>query len=281
MKRVSRRAPSRRNIAFSRRFAQRWRRSLRLAHRLLAGRTMPHRHSVPHQGTPRVVAFMLLTAAAGCGGRIADDDRHHASTVTPAIAPLLPDGGGSTTPGVAPTSSSLSAGPWSCPTRVPRTEESCSISRIECEYGDRDESECNLVATCRGSGSWTLTPPDQKCLQDRIDDSICDAAGGGSDAPCDTDAVYGVCTTHLGDSVRRCGCYRGEDGFLRLGCSESRLQPGCPWPRPRLGSPCGTNARSCDYGRCMSGAASHVESGHALECDHGVWMEAPAAACAR
>jgi hypothetical protein len=43
--------------------------------------------------------------------------------------------------------------------------------------------------------------------------------------------------------------------------------PGCPAPRPKLGSACAPDGLACDYGACT------ILGNPSMTCDGGVWFE--------
>jgi hypothetical protein len=143
---------------------------------------------------------------------------------------------------------------WSpvCPATLPAMGASCSLSDVYCEYG------CGNVVVC-ADGSWG------------------GAVTFGTPA-CDAGPNPAACPAGLSQIMPGAGCPSVETcSFATGACScdfPSDPRPdasstwscfpetGCPSPRPRVGSACGTSGMRCDYEACGSSQA----------CTGGVWQ---------
>jgi hypothetical protein len=166
------------------------------------------------------------------------------------------------------------AGPL-CPSSVTYATGSCTGALV-CEYGRDPDLRCDTVVTC-SSGVWTQTqaPSGQNCQTASAPE--CPAtfaaltAEAGACAPVDIACIYPEarcsCATHCGNV----GIIGSDGGGVAEWCCLDAPQSSCPSPRPRLGDPCGTQGQICDYGYCSGNVA--------LECDRGVWAQAPPSGC--
>jgi hypothetical protein len=73
----------------------------------------------------------------------------------------------------------------------------------------------------------------------------------------------------------RCACTVQAGGPALLDASAVSIwicqdpsAPGCPTPRPRLGSPCSQDGLTCDYGAC------DIPGGIGETCNGGIWIQA-------
>ncbi len=122
---------------------------------------------------------------------------------------------------------------------------------------------CSKVVSCEG-GSWTSNPvfPSSLCTPDPgKNPSACPATlaavpQGESCSPAGLECVYpsGVC-----DCNAPFGPIMVDGGGSSWGCLP---EPGCPMPRPRLGSACGTEGQNCTYQQCS----------YAQSCQGGLWQ---------
>jgi len=213
-----------------------------------------------------VLAFALCATA--CGGTVvqgnADGGGSDASS---------PDGSPDATPGTdgSPPSDGATDGdqPWSpiCPEDQPTIGSACSMTpprdspEILCEYGELQyDPGCDTVLTCE-EGTWqNAFGPSETCQPDGPNSSSCPATygdidGGGSctDNGLRCEYPQGVCTCSAG--------FGGPvilDGGTSWYCNPG---PGCPMPRPRLGSSC-TGNQQCTYQTCQFGES----------CTGGYWQ---------
>jgi hypothetical protein len=147
---------------------------------------------------------------------------------------------------------------WSpvCPEMEPSQGSSCSQEGINCEYA------CSDVVVC-SDGTWA------------------GAVNAGQDITCDAGPNPSACPTSLssipagsactGDGLvciyaaGLCECTSPGDPTPDAGASWScGPEPGCPMPRPRIGSACTSPNEKCDYAPC----------GDSVSCTSGVWQPA-------
>ncbi|HEY1696620.1 MAG TPA: hypothetical protein VGG39_30875 [Polyangiaceae bacterium] len=219
-----------------------------------------------------VLASSTLVASGllGCGGAFAprdangdagDDAGGHDAGPTGDASPD-PDGGG------GDASNDASPAPWSsvCPASLPAIGSACSLENVECEYGSAWWSiSCDAVVQC-SAGAWTKEQPSYTpcSAQPGPNAPSCPAtyASVPTGTSCDATGlrcVYGqglcTCDVPLGGPILIDG------GTGSWGCVPEN---GCPFPRPRLGSPCdGSSATStCTYEECSYGQS----------CQDGAWV---------
>lgn len=176
----------------------------------------------------RVLALALL--ATGCGGIV----------------------GGDTDGGVD------SSAPWSavCPESRPTEGASCSHDSLDCEYG------CNDVVVCSG-GKW-----EGAVLSGQ--DALCDAGPNPSTCPSALSAITpnATCTNAGATCIYSqgvCECTSPADPTPDASASWfCGPEPGCPMPRPRIGSACTKASLTCDYQTC----------GNSVTCTDSVWQPA-------
>jgi hypothetical protein len=227
----------------------------------------------------RVPSIAVLAAAAalagitpGCGGSVFTGASGGGDSGTPEggagdAGPGPSDGGGGPDGGGVDGSP-----PWSpvCPASLPASGSSCAGQDVQCEYGDAWWSvSCDSVAQCQG-GQWTTFQPSFE---------PCSAKPGPNAASCPADFASvpqgAACATNGLSCIYdqgECSCEVPLEGPVEIdggtgywGCVPEQ---GCPFPRPRLGSPCHGNM-SCTYEECS----------YAQTCQGGVW-QAEEEACA-
>ena len=167
-------------------------------------------------------------------------------------------GGGGTSDGgtgEAGTGEGGGTGP-SCPVSQPPPGGACPAIGLECEYGTDPNPACDPIVQCTASGWQSLGP----------------SACPGGTCP----ATYGQVPVSQGCMPTNLTCdYPEGTCICSLGTGPVGLSPhwmcwpampGCPSPRPRMGTPCGQPGLSCDYGACAGGVQ--------LECKDGVWQQA-------
>jgi hypothetical protein len=200
-------------------------------------------------GRGATIALLLATAACSAGSTVAGPsdggDDSGSSDATGAVdAPSEADD----------ATSDAADGGALCPADVPEAGTPCSSPQppfpfeAQCEYGA--DPHCTTTATC--DKQWTVLP----CPQSPTGcPAAFDAGAGGACAP-----VKGVCDYPQG----QCGCLGCNGGAACPDlcgpdasptgtvwqCASWPMPPGCPWPRPLLGTPCSgpPGNRVCDYG---------------------------------
>jgi hypothetical protein len=229
----------------------------------------------------RAKNFSLLTSIAaalvlGCGGAV----------FSPGASPGDDGGGtqdagthdsgpGPSDSGPAPDSPAIDAGPgpWSpvCPATPPALGSACTQQTVQCEYGDAWWNvSCDTVVECENA-QWTSYQPSF---------GPCTPSPGANAPTCPPDYAsvkQGSACPATGVSCYytqgECSCDVPLAGPIPLdggtgywGCVP---EPGCPWPRPRLGSACSLEGTSCTYEECA----------YSQLCVNGTW-QAQAEACA-
>jgi hypothetical protein len=209
-----------------------------------------------------------ITLLAGCGGATfspggPDAGEHDAAPDARGVAEAGRDARGSTD---APLSKDAPTG-WSpvCPESAPAAGSACSATEgTTCEYGPLQyDVACDTVFTCQSS-VWTRFPTFGNCVPDGPNPATCPAAitsivPGQACVATGTTCQYsaGVCTCDesLGGPV-----FVGDGG--RSPTWDCNPGPGCPMPRPRLGTACSATGTSCTYNTCE----------FAESCIDGAWQ---------
>jgi hypothetical protein len=156
-----------------------------------------------------------------------------------------------------------------CPASPP-TSGSCSPEGLTCEWGTSNVADCDTVATCTG-GLWSFAGHNPGGLD----------CGGGPPIACPGSyaavPVFKPCSPSGGycdypEGRCACGTPPGPVQFFDGSVAsvwecENPSTPGCPQPRPRLGSACMEEGLSCDYGGC-----GEVPGGNAEACKGGIWV---------
>lgn len=153
-----------------------------------------------------------------------------------------------------------------CPPDVPVAETACTTDfRLTCEYGAQLDARCDVLAHCQG-GAWSLTGPSPSAICPSPANSA--ACPGALDlvprgGPCQ--ATDDECTYPDG----RCVCVPLPSAPSSAAWVCDDPAPGCPQPRPRLGSACDEG----QYAECGYGELGQCEmpGGVMLECDSGYW----------
>jgi hypothetical protein len=138
-----------------------------------------------------------------------------------------------------------------CPTSRPAAGAPCALAAFtDCEFGSDPELHCDTLMGC-ADGGWVVTssPEDAGCATNNS--ALCPATFSAI-------TQEGLCTVDAG-GLAGVECYYPE---ARCACTLSTAPatwlcdtaetPGCPDPRPRIGSPCEASdaAPLCDYGGC-------------------------------
>jgi hypothetical protein len=221
----------------------------------------------------------LASFAVGCGGAFATasgddggpgDDGAFADVVTH-------DGGLSDAGGQDVVNGSDSSTPWSpvCPATIPTEGSACTQQTVQCEYGTAWWNvACDVVLQCQNT-RWTKY---------QASFEACSPQPGPNPAACPSTyagVAQGTACSDTGVSCwypqAECSCQLplggppppnldgGPAGYW--GCVP---EPGCPMPRPRLGTACGVESTYCTYEACA----------YAQSCTNGVWQSQPMA-CAQ
>jgi hypothetical protein len=195
---------------------------------------------------------LLLSLLQGCGGKTANRTPSNPGPAGPSEDAAVRDGG------VVPDASVS----WSpiCPASQPTEGSPCNVQDVDCEYGDNFVPGCNVVLEC-SQGVWAGAIVN----------------GGGA---CDAGANPAACPSSYSDVPNGAACDDPDDTCLypTSGVCQCNYPadpepdagpfwfcgpgPGCPMPRPRLGSACAMPGLDCEYESC----------GVAQDCQNGVWQ---------
>lgn len=154
-----------------------------------------------------------------------------------------------------------------CPAAQPAVGTACSHESLECEYGSSQYPGCDAIMQCSGGFWGTEFGPAGYCPTgpnpDGCPTSMSDVSDGG--VTCDTQGL--TCHYALGQCY--CGdifgppVYMPDGGTYNWTCDDPG--PGCPQPRPRVGSSCTQEGQSCNYFNCD----------WSQQCTGGVWQAQP------
>ena len=149
-----------------------------------------------------------------------------------------------------------------CPTARPNAGSRCAFSGYaDCEYGSDPEPSCDTIVECV-AGGWTTSsePEDAGC--GTTNSPLCPAAFSDvtDQGPCAADAS-GLAGVECYYPEARCWCSLGT-APATWQCDITTM-PGCPEPRPRIGTPCDPSdaALFCNYASCTGQA-----------CRAGTWQ---------
>jgi hypothetical protein len=192
----------------------------------------------------------VFAGMVACGGAVIDP---------------LQDGGNGNDSGPGPGSD---AGSPYCPSTQPAEGSSCSVEQMFCEYGNDPNMQCNVIAQC-SLGHWTVMKPGGQCPTPP-NPSACPAtfASVPVGQHCGTlvgttcDYPQGFC----GCAVPQMGPYPEDASAVAIWTCDSP-EPGCPMPRPKLGTSCTQEGLQCDYSPCS------LPTGASLVCQSGAWQE--------
>jgi hypothetical protein len=206
-------------------------------------------------------ALWIGTCLGGCGGSAANVDGSDGGTTDGSS----PDG--ATNDGAAPGGN--------CPANLPTANAPCDAPGLACEYGGTgDHLLCSTIANCQpaaGGNQWFVTAPQAGCVASQAQNPIgCPPSFTTlpTGATCPREAVNGCVYT---EGV--CGCIPcmadGGASSTEWACEAWPAPPGCPEPRPRIGSPCTNEGQSCMYTSVCG-----VNDGEpALGCQNGRWVQ--------
>jgi hypothetical protein len=215
----------------------------------------------------RIVSLSVAIAGAsilvwGCSGSIAPlQGRGDAGTDGPVVSDDCIDCD-------APAPPPYDGGPGpACPATQPAAGAPCTHESLQCEYGASQYPGCDAIVQC-SAGYWgTAFGPAGYCPTGPNPEG-CPAAMGDVDdggAACTTQGL--TCHYALGQCY--CGYtfgppqYQPDGGTYTWSCDDPG--PGCPQPRPRVGSPCTQEGQSCEYFTCD----------WAQQCTGGLWQGQP------
>jgi hypothetical protein len=224
-----------------------------------------------------LLGWTSALALAGCGGGTSgvgpapDASSHDGPTAndmgTPNDGPVLADGGSEmgafdggqdAADGGGQTDARNDSAP-SCPTSPPGVGSACSDIGEQCEYGSSPDPACNEIFDCTANG-WQKTS---------AVGPTCPGPDGGFDSGggCPMQPPTGACSD-LGETcnyaTETCVCSNGSPPPVFTSWHCTMPGPGCPEPRPAIGSSCSMPGLMCDYGHCNGG----VE----LDCTNGIWQ---------
>jgi hypothetical protein len=146
-----------------------------------------------------------------------------------------------------------------CPTEAPLTGAACSPDGLMCEYGPLNFNiACDNVMQCQ-SGTWSSFPSGLVCTPDGPNAASClTFAELDKEPTCDENAPAASQLCTYPEGVCECDWGGSPNGFI---WSCDTPEPGCPLPRPRVGSAC-TGDVDCDYVNC----------GYDQACMNGLWV---------
>lgn len=170
------------------------------------------------------------------------------------------DGGGSGDGGTGATP---------CPSSPPSDGDACGPQGLTCEWGSSNVQDCDEMALCNG-GRWQVTlqgPGGLDCggaPQGMCPSSFASVPRESHCSPygsyCDYPQGRCACTVPAGP-----GFPADASAVAEWICQDPA--PGCPEPRPRVGSTCSQEGLECDYGACT------VPGGNSETCQGGLWIE--------
>ncbi len=214
----------------------------------------------------RIVALFVAIAGAsilvgGCSGAIAPFGSHGDAGVDGPVGDDCLDCDAN------PPPPPYDGGPGpACPATQPADGTPCTRESLECEYGQSQYPGCDVIVQC-SAGFWgTAFGPAGYCPTgpnpDGCPASMSDVSGGG--ATCTSQGLS--CHYALGQCY--CGDIFGppqqqDGGTYTWSCDDPG--PGCPQPRPRVGSSCTQEGQSCNYFICA----------WSQQCTGGVWQAQP------
>jgi hypothetical protein len=157
-----------------------------------------------------------------------------------------------------------------CPPAAPPAGSPCPEVGEQCEYGTSATPVCNQLAQCTTTGWIYGSACTGAACATSCPAGTCPAqypsAPTPSTAPICTDKGL-VCAYPAGTcTCAAAGAAVSTDAGIHWTCFPA--QPGCPTPRPDIGSACPatTTPNTCDYGACSGGVA--------VECEAGTWQVA-------
>lgn len=208
----------------------------------------------------RAATAIVLGALVACGGR-SEGDVGGADGGAHSEAGSIFEGG-------AGDSGLVDAGRPGCPSTPPFNGSACPRVGLECEWGPSRDPYCNTLMQCTGGG-WVsknggggacAVTPDAGACPPTYASVPRGQACGAEGASCSYAEGACYCITNIG------GPQPPPGTAATWHCRDAA--PGCPEPRPRIGTACAPDAKQCDYGSCISG-------GVMLVCESGTWHDEP------
>ena len=206
----------------------------------------------------RGTVLILVSMLAACGGRSVGDVGGG-------------DGGSDTDAGVGSDASGGGdgGGGSACPATPPFGGSACPRIGLECEWGTNADPYCNTLMQCtangwvsrNGGGGTCAGTPDAGACAPTYASVPRGQKCGGEGASCSYAEGACYCTVGIG------GPQPPPGTPATWQCRD--VSPGCPEPRPRIGSACATPKLQCDYGSCI------VSGGVMLVCSDGTWRDEP------
>ncbi len=196
-------------------------------------------------------------AGTGGGAREASADAsHEASSDAGGKDAVAEDGGPSVGGGDGGASDGVVDGPAdspaarSCPMVKPALLSKCSAPGLQCEYpstdaGIQNDIGCSTIVQCDGS-LWKHAGFSLTCQLDSDNPALCPGPG----------STGGICSKSMlcNYPTKICYCTSAsgggpvtDGGSLEWVCEPG---PGCPMPRPALGSKC-SGTPTCSYAPCL------------------------------
>jgi len=210
-------------------------------------------------------AFVLILAAA-CGSSHVRSDAEVRDADGTDAADVAVDAAVDAAPSTGPEGVLVD----DCPRRAPTTGERCARTRLTCEYGDDWNPSCNTIASCWAGGpldgTWQVQPSeDDGCPTPPDLSAGCPAVLPGGECA-ESDASLGLCV--YGESRCVCNPFSFGPGEIMYSwqCQAGPLEDSCPARRPRIGSACTDDGRSCTYAVCGVGGGTY--------CTDGAWSQA-------
>ena len=160
-------------------------------------------------------------------------------------------GGSSSGSGGSGSSSGTMRSP--CPPSAPQTGQPCAPDGAQCEYGTDPDPNCNEIVECM-SGTWAGGGTGAKCPVGMCPLRYVDVPKGQACPESGVDCAY---------KEGQCNCsFTSPSGTMNTPTWHCFSPPGCPEPRPDVGTPCTQDGLSCDYGACTGGLAETCTSGY-------------------
>ncbi|HEY1957796.1 MAG TPA: hypothetical protein VGH28_19380 [Polyangiaceae bacterium] len=162
------------------------------------------------------------------------------------------------------------AGSSECPSSPPEQGASCDHEGLDCEWGNDPNLACNTTGHCSG-GQWSVqvafgqcpTPPNPSgCPSSFTSVPVGQLCGSLVGTTCSYQQGFCGCSAETG------GPYPADAAAIATWICESP-EPGCPQPRPKLGSSCSQEGLACDYAPCS------LPTGASLVCQNGAWQDQP------
>ena len=209
-------------------------------------------------------------AVIACGGRVGDDPGSGVDAGAGADGAITNGTDAGATPDGATTGKQDAGASKLCPRAQPFQNDLCSVEGLECEYGDSYRLRCNVLAACRG-GRWSLTAPDTVVCGAPVNGPSCPktvAEIAASDG-CPQEGAACVYSTNICECSALGTGPGGPPVPPTWSCFPDPPAPGCPFPRPELGTECTTPGATCEYSVC----------GNEIVCAGRLWHRGAGRSC--